>query len=89
MSFTDQIHNLHNIHNLGLVTSDVQHWFFSSQYLEEHTTKAKSLIDDEDIEITFDMPDEHAAMRYAWVKQNFIEVGEDQTERLPEEVGVT
>ena len=65
MSFADQIHN---IHNLALVTSDVQHWFFSSQYLEEHATKAKSLIDDEHIEIIFDMPDVNAAMRYARIR---------------------
>lgn len=60
----------------------LHHWFFSSQYDEEHLTKAKKFIDREYINMTFDMPDESNAIRYSTVKQIFIEVGKDQSEKF-------
>ena len=60
----------------------LHHWFFSSQYDEEHLTKAKKFIDREYINMTFDMPDESNAIRYSTVKQIFIEVGKEQSEKF-------
>ena len=65
-----------------LYTPTVHHWFFSSQYDEEHIAKATSLIDLEYKFMTFDMPDEGAALRYSLVKQTFIKVGKNQSERF-------
>ena len=73
---------IQQIHDMALFPGDLNHWFFSSQYLAEHITKAKSIMAEEYLDISFDMPDENTAMRYSLVKQHFIEVGEGDTERF-------
>ena len=65
-----------------LNTPPVHHWFFSSQYEDEHIQKAKTLIDSKYLNITFDMPENSAAIRYSAVKQIFIKVSEDHSERF-------
>ncbi len=70
------------IMGMRLRADDLTHWFFSSQYEEEHITKAESLISGVYEYINFDLPEENAAMRYCLVKQTFIEAGGDQWERF-------
>ena len=79
ISFAEQ---MLKILNLALVSGDLHYWFFSSQYMEEHINKAKLLMSSSHIDVSFDMPEENSAIRYALVKQNFIEVSEDRTERF-------
>ena len=79
ISFADQ---MLEILNLALVSGDLHYWFFSNKYLEEHINKAKLLMSSSYIDVSFDMPEESSAIRYALVKQNFIEVGEDRNERF-------
>lgn len=79
LGFADQ---MKQILDLAMFNGYIHHWFFSSQYQEEHTDKAKSLIDGVYLDISFDMPEENAAIRYFAVKQIFIEVGTEQQERF-------
>ena len=65
-----------------LYTPPVHHWFFSSQYEEKHIAKAKTLIRSGYIHMTFGMPNEGAASRYSAIKQIFIKVGANQSERF-------
>ena len=60
----------------------LSHESSSSQYKEEHTTKAESLISSDYEYIDFDLPEENAEMQYSLVKQTFVEAGEDQSERF-------
>ena len=73
---------MRQILDMALYEPPVHHWFFSSQYEEEHMTKAKTLIDFEYIDMTFDMPSEGDPIRYSVAKQIFLKVGEDQSERF-------
>ena len=68
--------------NMNFYEGETHHWFFSSQYLDEHIKKAEAIIDDKYLDISFDQPVENAAMRYALVHQNFIEVGDENSERF-------
>ena len=79
IGFADE---MRKILDMALYEPPVHHWFFSSQYEEEHIAKAKTLIDSEHIYMTFDMPGGDAAIRYSVAKQIFIKVGEDQSERF-------
>ena len=74
---------MRKILDMALYEPPVHHWFFSSQYEEEHMTKAKTLIDFKYIYMWFDMPPGGAQIRYSNAKQIFIKVAnEDQSERF-------
>ncbi len=79
LGFADQ---MEQILKMTMFSVHLHHWFFSSQYEEEHLTKAKGFIDRDYINMTFDMPDESDAIRYSAVKQIFIEVGEYESEKF-------
>lgn len=80
VGFADQMQIILDLALLN--TPTVHHWFFSSQYEDAHIAKAKTLINSKHLNITFDMSDESAAIRYSAVKQVFIKVGEEESERF-------
>ena len=79
LGFADQISQ---ILGMALFPLELHHWFFSIQYQKEHIAKAERIINGGYLDFSYDMSEEHVAIQFLTVKQIFIEVGNEQSERF-------